>query len=256
MRSFAVDPRDGRVYFSTADGAIQRYRPGSGRVEPYPQVHLRRDIFGRWDFHKPGHQGYNWRDILWHEESQAFYGVHPSSAWLFRFDPREGRVELIERICADDLRRSGHFQPYHYGYLTLQLGPDRRTLYHLTSTFAAMAEGGGAVEPAAHLVASGFRSTEGGQRILTLPDGRRIVETIHLTTYDLASRQYADHGVIRLEDGRYPRMAQCHAVHPSGRCFTAPWIGKDQPSAAGQPQWQCDLISFADPLARKGKSRP
>jgi hypothetical protein len=251
VRSLAVDPRDGMVYFTTADGAIQRYNPGADRVEPYTRVHLKRDIFGQWDFHRPGHQGYNWRDILWHEESQAFYGVHPSSAWLFRFEPREGRLDLIERLGADDLRRSGHYQPYHYGYLTLQLGPDRRTLYYLTSTFATKTADGSGVESAAQLVASGFRSTEGGHRVLRLPDGRQIIETCHLTTYDLSAGEYADHGVIRLEDGRYPRMCQCHAVHPDGRCYTAPWIEKGESVAEGQPRWQCDLISFDDPLARK-----
>jgi hypothetical protein len=248
VRSFAVDPRDGMVYFTTADGAIQRYNPDADRVEPYAAANLQRDIFGKWDCHHPGHQGYNWRDILWHEESQAFYGVHPSSAWLFRFDPRAGKVELIERIGADDLRRSGHCQPYHYGYLTLQLGPDRRTLYYLTSTFGAQAADG-SVEPAAHLVPPSFHSVDGGQGEVALPDGRRIIQTTHLTTYDLAAGRYADHGAIRLEDGRYPRMCQCHAVHPAGRCFTAPWMGRTGPAPEGGAEWECDLISFADPLA-------
>ena len=251
VRSFAVDPRDGRVYFTTSDGAVHRYDPGADRVEPFPAVHFKRDIFGQWDPHRPGHQAYNWRDILWHEESQAFYGVHSGTGWLFRFDPRAGSLELLERICAEELRRTGHFQPYHYGYLTLQLGPDRDTLYYLTSTFATMAPDGGGVEPAAHRVPPGFRSTEGGARALSLPDGRRIIETIHLVTYGLATREYADHGALRLDDGRYPRMSQCHAVHPNGRCYTAPWIPQPQPSPDGRLHWQCDLISFADPQARR-----
>jgi hypothetical protein len=252
VRTFALDPRDGMCYFTTSDGVIQRYNPSADRVEVYPQVSMKRDIFGQWDANRPGHQGYNWRDTLWHEESQAFYGVHPRSGYLFRFDPQAGRMELIERIAADELRKTGHYEPFHYGYLTLQLGPDRKTLYYLTCTFGAL-DAGGAMEPAANLVPHGYRSAEGESRALRLPDGRRIVEAMHLVTYNLETGAYGDHGVIRLGDGRYPRMSHSHAVHPCGRCFAAPWIPKAAASPEDRPHWQCDLISFADPLAKKRK---
>jgi hypothetical protein len=252
VRSFAVDPRDGMVYFTTADGAIQRYNPEKAAVEPYTALHMKRDIFGQWDPTRPGHQGYNWRDILWHEESQAFYGVHPRSGYLFLFEPHAGRLELIERISAEEIRRVGHYEPFHYGYLTLKLGPDRKTLYYLTSTYGVPLEDGGLMQ-AAHLVSPGHKSSDSERRAYRLPDGRRIVETIHLITYNLATREYADHGVVRLEDGRYPRMSQCHGVHPAGRCYAAPWIPKPAASPEDRPRWQCDLISFADPLAKKKK---
>jgi hypothetical protein len=250
VRSFALDGRDGMVYFTNSDGLIQRYNPSKGAVEPYTLLHMKRDIFGLWDPARPGHQGYNWRDILWHEETQVFYGVHPRSGYLFFFDPRAGRLELIERICAEELRRTGHYEPFHYGYLTLQLAPDRKTLYYLTGTYG-VASGDGGLAPAAHLVNPGYKSSDTQRHALALADGRRVIETTHLVTYDLATREYADRGVIRLEDGRYPRMSQCHAIHPAGRCYSAPWI----PLPAGRPgdkhRWQCDLISFADPLAKK-----
>lgn len=249
VRSFAIDPRDGCVYFTTADGAIQRYNPDSDGVEPFGDVSMRRDIFGRWDPHRPGHQGYNWRDILWHEESQLFYGVHPKSGWLFQFDPKARRLDIIERICAEDLRRSGHFEPFRYGYLTLQLGPDRETLYYLTSTYGLVADDGSVME-AAHLVPPEIRAKQVAEhRILRLADGRRVIETTHLVTYNLRTRRYADHGVLRLDDGRYPRMSQSHAVHPCGRCFAAPWIAKPQLGPNDRARWECELISYADPLS-------
>ena len=220
VRTFAIDPRDGNVYFTNPDGQVQVYRPGSDRVEPFGEVTLKCDIMGFWDPHKPGHQGYNWRDILWHDGHQCFYGVHPRSGWLFRFDPHAQQpVELIERIAAEELRRNGRFEPFRYGYLSLQLGPDGRTLYYLTSTYG-----------------------------LTAEDGRQVREATHLVTYDLESGKYADHGMLRLEDGRYPRMSQCHAVHPNGKCYTAPWIETSRQTAKGRPVWQCDLISFDNPL--------
>lgn len=219
-RSLAVDPRDGNVYFTNADGAVQCYSPATDRVEPFGEVTLKRDILGDWDPHKPGHQGYNWRDILWHEESQCFYGVHPRSGWLFRFDPPAKKLELVERIVADELQANGRFEPFRYGYLTLRMGLDRETLHYLTSTHG-----------------------------LTAEDGREVMEVTHLVTYNLRTRERTDHGVLRLEDGRYPRMSQCHAVHPNGQCYACPWIETPRRSPKGHRIWQCDLISFANPMA-------
>jgi hypothetical protein len=220
VRSFAIDPRDGNVYFTNADGEVLCYTLESDSVASFEGVRLNRDIFGFWDPHRPGHQGYSWRDILWHEESQSFFGVHPKSGWLFRFDPPARSLELIERIAADELRRSGRFEPFRYGYLTLQLGPDRETLYYLTSTY-------GAVES----------------------DGHDLNQAIHLVTYNLRTGHYSDHGVLQLEDGVYPRMAQCHAVHKNGRGYTCPWIAKPNREEGKRPRHSCDLISYPDPLA-------
>ena len=248
VRSFAVDPRDGMVYFTNSDGLIQRYNPSANAVEPYTKLHMKRDIFGQWDPARPGHQGYNWRNILWHDEAQCFYGVHPRSGWLFRFEPHEGRLDLIDRIACDEIRRVGHYEPFHYGYLTLQLGPDRKTLYYLTSSYGVPTDDGGLI-PAAHLVSPGHKSADTERKQYRLPDGRRIVENIHLLTYNLETADRLNHGVVRLEDHRYPRMSQCHAVHPSGRCYTAPWIPKPAPTPDDRPRWECELISFPDPLA-------
>lgn len=221
VRSLGIDPRDGNVYFTNADGAVQCYRPATDRIEPFGDVTLKRDILGHWDPHEPGHQGYNWRDILWHDASQCFYGVHPRSGWLFRFDPPAKKLELVERIVADELQASGCFEPFRYGYLSLKMGLDGETLHYLTSTFERVNE-----------------------------KGRPTGEKTHLVTYNLRTRQRTDHGVLRLDDGRHVRMSQCHAVHPNGQCYTCPWIETPRRNARGRPIWQCDLISFANPLAQ------
>jgi hypothetical protein len=182
---------------------------------------MRRDIFGSWNPHQPGHQGYNWRDLFWHEGHRVFYGVHPKSAWLFRFDPAAGRLELIERIASEELRRSGTFEPFRYGYLTLRLGADGETIYYLTG--------------------------DGG---LTAEDGRRVRETTHLVTFNLRTGQRLDHGRLRLTDGRYPVMAQTLALHPNGRAYSCPWI--ENPAAGQHDRYagcNCDLVSFELPAA-------
>ncbi len=220
-RSFGVVPEDGSVYFTNADGAIWRYDYASDRIEA-ATVSLKRDVFGTWDAHQPGHQGYNWRKILWHPKRKVFFGVHPRSAHLFTFDPATGSVEILARIAADELRANGRFEPFRYGYLGIAWGTDGDTLYYLTGTHGLEAD-----------------------------DGRTVNEVLHLVTYDTRNGQYADHGVLRLDDGRYPTSTQTIAVHPAGRIYTVPWIedlSKDDPSGELLDQ-NMDLVSFAAPLA-------
>jgi hypothetical protein len=215
-RSLGVDPRDGAVYFTNADGEIERYDYASNAVAPAGAT-LQRDIFGHWDVHRPGHQGYNWRKVLWHTRRERFFAVHPKSGFLFSFDPQARQVEIIERIAADELRKNGRFEPFRYGYLGLAFAPDGDTLHYLTATYGLRAE-----------------------------DGRTVPEVLHLVTYSLRTGARADHGVLRLEDGRYPTMTHSIAVHPNGRVYTVPWIEKLGPRDG--PEQQVDLISIEDPL--------
>ncbi len=97
-RSLGLWPETGDVFFTNAEGEILQYSFARDTVAPMAGVHMKRDIFGAWDPHKPGHQGYNWRDLFWHEADKVFYGVHPKSAWLFRFDPAAPRLTVVDRI--------------------------------------------------------------------------------------------------------------------------------------------------------------
>ena len=220
-RSLGLWPETGDIYFTNAEGEIRRYCFARDVVETLTGVHMKRDIFGAWDPHRPGHQGYNWRDIFWNQADHAFYGIHPKSAYLFRFDPAVPRLTLLDRLCVQEARESGRYEPFHpYGYLSLRLGLDRRTICYLTS-------------------ADGF----------TAEDGRLVKATVHLVTYHLPTRHYADHGTLRLPDGRYPQMAQTLAVHPNGKLYSCPWIEPVSAGADGKSPCQCDLISFDAPAS-------
>jgi hypothetical protein len=63
-------------------------------------------------------------------------------------------------------------------------------------------------------------------------------------TYHLPTGKYEDHGIIRLEDGRYPAITQSIAVHPEGRIYTVPMFEKKGDDGVKQ---QCDLVSFEYP---------
>jgi hypothetical protein len=191
-RSLAIDPGDGSVYFTTADGDILRYRYGRDAIETVQEDNLRKDYFGTYDPSAGGSMGYNWRQTVWYAPEKAIYAIHGRSGYLFRFDPRAARVDVLERMTSEPSRRSGMFDQFAYGYLSFTLGPDGHTLYYLT---------GGAI-------------LENGRRVAK--DGR---EDLHLTTYDIPAAKYTDHGAIFFRDGQRPALVNSIAVAKDGSVY-------------------------------------
>lgn len=178
-RSMFTDPATGHVYFSVSEGDIFTYHPALPAVQQIKGVSLRLDYFGKYDPAMPGTMAYNWRKIVWHPKSQAAYGIHGRSGYLFRFDPYVPSVEVIDRITSLPSRKSGMFDPFRYGYMGLQMGA-RDTLYYLT--------GGRVAQPV---------SAE---------------ENLHLITYDIPAGKYTDHGAVFYEDGSRPLFANSIAI--------------------------------------------
>ena len=201
-RSMFVDHRDGAVYYSTSEGDIFSYSPNSEAVKKVENVNLRLDYFGKYDPTDPGSMGYNWRQIIWHPEEGAAYGVHGNSGYLFRFDPRESDIEIVDRITSEPSRRSGMFDYFTYGYLGFQLGTDGQTIYYLT---------GGPVYFEGHRAKGKEDMAMGGARGL---------ENLHLVTYNIPNRKYMDHGPIFYPDGERPIYVNSIAVGPNGNVYT------------------------------------
>lgn len=221
-RALVLDPDEGCVYLTTAEGDILRYRCEADRLERVAGDNLRKDYFGHWDPTTPGHMGYNWRQAVWHPVEKVIYAVHGNSGYLFRFDPREERVEVLERIASRPSRRSGMYDKFYYGYLGFTLGPDLRTLYYLT---------GGCIYH--------------GGRPLTARDPTRIEaqgeENVHLVTWDIPTETYHDHGPIFFEDGSRPAYVNSIAIGTDGAVYALAEI------AHGGRKWT-DLIRIPDPF--------
>lgn len=200
-RSMFVDPREGAVYYSTADGDIFSYSPTVGAVSKLDHPNLRLDYFGKDDPSRPGDMAYNWRKIFWHPFEEVAYAVHGNSGYLFRFDPRKKSVEIVERITSLPSRTCGMFDQFSYGYLGFQLGPDQETIYYLT---------GGPV------FANGHRIN--GTKQISKGDARGP-ENLHLVTYHLPSGTYRDHGPIYYADGTRPTYVNTIAVTKKGDVF-------------------------------------
>ena len=100
-----VDPQNGAVYFSTSEGDIFTYSPDSISIKKVDGVNLRLDYFGKYDPTQRGSMAYNWRKILWYPPEGVAYAVHGNSGYLFRFDPRELKVEIVERITLRGLKK-------------------------------------------------------------------------------------------------------------------------------------------------------
>jgi len=200
-RSIAVDPDDGSVYFSTGDGTIHRYRYDRDAVEQVAGDNLKKDYFGLYEVTSAGHMAYNWRQVFWRAEDKAVYGVHGNSGYLFRFEPRAERVEVLARITSQPSQRAGMFDQFSYGYLGFALGPDRRTIYYLT---------GGPVYEAGRRVAGKAETAKGESK---------GVENLHLITYDIPAGRYTDHGPIFFEKGDRPAYVNSIAVGKDGSVY-------------------------------------
>lgn len=179
-RAMAVDPYGG-VLFSTSTGDIYRYGGKTPGLEKLSAASLKRDVLGQWTPGKAGQMGYNWRQLVWDPKADVFFGTHAGTGYLFSYDPRSERLDVLDRIASDKTRRSGLSDSFAYGYLGLTMGPDGHTLYYLTGT----------------------------------PLG----EEIRFVTYDTQSGKYIDHGALALEDGSRPTWAQSIAVGRDHRVY-------------------------------------
>ncbi len=200
-RSLAIDPADGSVYFSTGEGAIHRYRLDRDAVETVVGDDLRKDYFGLYDITSAGHMAYNWRQVVWYPADRQIYGVHGNSGYLFRFDPRAVRVEVLARLTSEASQRSGMFDQFSYGYLGFTLGPNGRTLHYLT---------GGPIYVDGKRV-RGKDSTAKGES--------KGLEDLHLVTYDLPTAKYIDHGPIFFDNGERPAYVNSIAVGKDGSVY-------------------------------------
>lgn len=201
-RSMVVDPRDGIVYFSTSEGDILSYHPDWDSIKKVEGVDLKLDYFGKYDPTRPGSMQYNWRRIVWYPEENVAYGVHGNSGYLFRFDPKEATVEIVERITSEPSQKSGMFDYFSYGYLGFDLGPDGETIYYLT---------GGPI------YVDGKR-VKGVEEIAM--GAARGLENLHLVTYHIPTNTYTDHGPIFYEDGSRPIYVNSIAVGKDGTVYT------------------------------------
>jgi len=195
-RALPVDPHDGSVYFTNADGDILRYRYDKDSLETVQGDNLRKDYFGTWNPLAGENMGYGWRQALWYAPENAIYAIHGRSSYLLRFDPRAERVDVLDRLASETSRRSGMYDNFHFGYLSFTLGPNGHTIYYLTEATIV----------------------ENGKRVVKYEHGDRV-ENLHLITYDIPMAKYNDHGAVFFADGGRPGLVNSIAVGKDGSTY-------------------------------------
>jgi hypothetical protein len=201
-RSMVVDSRNGAVYFSTSEGDIFTYHPEKEGLHRVEGVDLRLDYFGKYDPTHPGSMGYNWRKIFWYAPEQVAYGIHGNSGYLFRFDPKTPKIEIVERLTSEPSRKSGMFDQFSYGYLGFQPGPDGETIHYLT---------GGPIYIDGKRLKGANQIAKGAAKGL---------ENLHLITFHLPTQTYKDHGPIFYADGNRPTYVNSIAIGADGAVYT------------------------------------
>lgn len=206
-RSMVVDPRQGTVYFSTSEGDIFTYHPEKDGLHKVEGVDLCLDYFGKYDPKHPGSMGYNWRKIFWYAPENVAYGIHGNSGYLFRFDPKIPKIEIVERLTSEPSRKSGMFDQFSYGYLGFQLGPDGETIYYLT---------GGPIYIDGKRLKGADQIAKGAAKGL---------ENLHLVTFHLPTQTYKDHGPVFYADGSRPTYVNSIAIGSDRAVYTLARFG-------------------------------
>lgn len=208
-RSMFVDPRNGSAFFSTAEGSILTYKPGEESFKKVEEADLKIDYFGKYDPTQPGSMGYNWRKIFWYEPEQVAYGVHGNSGYLFRFDPQNPIIEIVQRITSEPSQKSGMFDQFSYGYLGFQLGKDGETIYYLT---------GGPIYVDGNRLRGAEEIAKGAAKGL---------ENLHLVTYNIPNKKYTDHGAVFYEDGSRPTYVNSLTIGDDGSIYSLARFDQD-----------------------------
>jgi hypothetical protein len=188
LRTLGLDD-DGNVYGSTGRGQIWKYDPVfdqivlmNSRMENGTRAKL--PVKVPW---------YNmWRTVLWSSHERAFYGIHWSTSWLFRFDPRTDQIAPVAPWRACHMITAA--KNPNYAAVGLAMGPDD-VLYGFVH--------------APSLKKSAIRS-------------------LHLLTYDIKRKLLKDHGEILGQDGKAVMFAQSCAVAPNGDVYTVGWVEVEQ----------------------------
>ncbi|MFT3934440.1 MAG: hypothetical protein QM726_12535 [Chitinophagaceae bacterium] len=200
-RSIAVDPESGSAFFTTSEGTIYRCKLGAEKLEALEE-NMKKDYFGLYDPSSPGHMGYNWRQTVYSPTDKCFYGVHGNSGYLFKFDPKTEKIEVLDRITSDISKRSGMFDQFSYGYLGFEISADKHTLYYLTG--APVYKDGKRV--------AGKSSTAMGEA--------KGLEDLHVITWDIAGSKSKDHGAVFYKNGERPLYVNSIAVAKDGTVYT------------------------------------
>ena len=200
--------------------------PATDTVAPIEGEDMKKDYFGLYDPTNPGHMGYNWRQTFWRPSDKLIYGVHGNSGYLFRFDPRVPRIEVLDRITSEPSKRCGMFDQFSYGYLGFALGPDGKTIHYLT---------GGPIYIDGKRLAGKSKTAMGEAKGL---------EDLHLVTYDIETGKYTDNGAVFYENGQRPLYVNAIAIGKDGMVYTLPRITENGKTRS-------DLVAFPGPLVAR-----
>ena len=100
--------RDGSVYFTNADGDILRYRYDRDAIETVQGDNLRKDYFGTWNPLAGDRHGIRLAaGGLVRSRKRDLRHTRPLR-YLFRFDPRAERVDVLQSHCVRTLTAKRH----------------------------------------------------------------------------------------------------------------------------------------------------
>ncbi|HPF46555.1 MAG: hypothetical protein KDF58_11475 [Alphaproteobacteria bacterium] len=215
-RSLTVDETTGNVFFANPLGEIYQYILAKDEIEKVTSENLVKDYFGHLDVHRS--MGYQWRQSIWSDYDKMIYGVHLESEYLFRLNPKTGKIEFLDRLASPTTKRAG--VTGYGGSLGLTFGENNHTLYHISHAYP---------------------SEEDFKQFGSDAVSKLGLKNHHLISYDLKDHKYSDLGEITFEDGSEPVHINSLAYGADGNFYAVTTIELQVGNIAS------DLISFPNP---------
>ena len=211
-RTMVVDHSDGSAYFCDQRGNIFQYKYDKDTIEIVSTDSLKRDYFGCAGLD-------TWRQAIWSNTDKKLYGGLFNSEYLSTYDPKTGKIELLDRLSTDDALKNGKLAGFGCS-LGMMMGNDGKTIYRFSVNSDKRIDV--------------FFYCNG---VLDVYKNHHYCD-FHLTSYNIETRQRQDHGKIRFSDNVVPQMINSMAIGKDGTFYALAYFNLTDSLTSS------DLISF------------
>jgi hypothetical protein len=239
----------GNVYGSYPPGRIWKYDAAADRIFDLKHTRLPVINVSRTMANPMLDRKSQWRFIEWDQETGAAFGMVGGSNLLFRFDVHqgpEGTITPLTAMCAPQYLTGDPFKVPH-ATLAMTISQRERKIYYVPVMSGDFDYGAVVLDVAGSGKFSG-----------RIAEGRKLPPLSFMVSYDIASGQREDIGMLRTADGRYTYGLGAAETDSEGRIW---FVGAfEEPDSAfvvgrmGGMPYSMGLGCY-DPLAGDGAGK-
>lgn len=212
----------GNVYGSYVGGRVWKYDALRDRV--FDLEHLRLPILNqpRSLTNPMLDRKTQWRDIEWHRKENVAYGIIGGNNMLFKYDVHQGPEGTITPLAMipPPTFRGGDPAAFPTARITLTISYKENKIYYLPEMMGGFDYGD-----------TSFDVLDEAKFVEKMT-GSRVAPLAYILSYDLATGQVTDLGLLKAQDGRFAYGADGAEVDQDGRVWFAGAFEEPNPELA------------------------